>query len=58
MSDKQANQPVNNEEGQGIVSGVEPSTEELEQRFKDRHAETEHGSTEGQPDPATGEGTK
>jgi hypothetical protein len=43
-----------NEEGHGIVSGPEPSTEELEQRFKEQHAEHQHGGTEGQPDPKTG----
>ena len=44
-----------NEEGHGIVSGPEPSTEELEQRFEDQHEKADHGSAEGKPDPMTGE---
>jgi hypothetical protein len=43
-----------NEEGHGIVSGQEPSTEELDQRFKEQHDKVDDGSSEGQPDPTTG----
>ena len=41
-------------EGHGIVSGEEPSTEELEQRFEQQHEKADHGSAEGKPDPMTG----
>lgn len=44
-----------NEEGHGIVSGQEPSTEELEQRSKEQHDKADHGSAEGEPDPKTGQ---
>jgi hypothetical protein len=40
-----------NEEGHGIVSGEEPSTEELAQRFKEQHDTVDDGSSEDSPTP-------
>ncbi|HEY0394552.1 MAG TPA: hypothetical protein VGD01_08640 [Candidatus Elarobacter sp.] len=40
------------EEGHGVVSGQEPSTEELEQRFKEQHDKVDEGpSSEDSPTP-------
>jgi hypothetical protein len=40
-----------NEEGHGTVSGQEPSTEELEGRFKEQHDKVDDGSSEDSPTP-------
>jgi hypothetical protein len=40
-----------NEEGHGTVSGPEPSTEELEKRFKEQHDKVDDGTSEDSPTP-------